>query len=94
MNQYLLLRRLRGPAILLTFGLTALLNEYGVISYGHSWPLYLIVIGILQLAERAALSQAPLAPPVAPPMGYPPAPPPGTAITTVPPAGKPEEGRS
>jgi Domain of unknown function (DUF5668) len=91
MNQYLLLRRLRGPAILLTFGVTALLSEYGVISYGHSWPLYLIVIGILQLAERAALSQAP---PVTPPMGYPPAPPPGSAITTVPPAGKPEEGRS
>jgi Domain of unknown function (DUF5668) len=93
MNQYLLLRRLRGPAILLTFGVTALLDEYGVISYGHSWPLYLIVIGILQLAERAALSQAPLTPPIAP-MGYPPAPPPGTAITTAPPAGKPEEGRS
>lgn len=59
MNQYLMLRRLRGPLILVTIGVMALLDQYGVLSFGKSWPLILIVIGILQLAERVALSQAP-----------------------------------
>lgn len=57
MNSYLWIHRAKGPAMLLVFGITALLNEWGVISYGKSWPLYLIVLGVLQLAERAAWQQ-------------------------------------
>ncbi|ACO32074.1 MULTISPECIES: DUF5668 domain-containing protein [Acidobacterium] len=96
MNQYLLLRRLKGPALLITFGITALLDQYHVLSFGKSWPLYLIVIGIFQLAERAALSRM-QAPPMGgyyPPVGgVPPAPPasPGTAITPVIPGIGPED---
>jgi hypothetical protein len=67
MNQYLFLRRMRGPIILLTFGITAILDEYAGISYGHSWPLYIIVWGLLKLAENAILAQNP----PAIPMGYP-----------------------
>lgn len=63
MNQYLLLRRLRGPLLIVTIGVMALLDQYGVLSFGRSWPLILIVIGILMLAERVALSQAPPPPP-------------------------------
>jgi hypothetical protein len=76
MNQYLLLRRLRGPLILVTIGVMALLNQYDVLSFGRSWPLILIVIGILMLAERIALTQMP--PPPAGgfyPEGFAPAPP-------------------
>jgi hypothetical protein len=58
--QWLLIRRLRGPALLLTFGLTALLNQWDILSFGQSWPLYLIVLGLLTLAERAALARTPL----------------------------------
>jgi hypothetical protein len=58
MNSYLWIHRIKGPAMLLVFGITALLNEWDIISYGKSWPLYLIVFGVLQLAERAAWSQA------------------------------------
>lgn len=58
MNRYILIRRLRGPAILLLIGVVALLHQTGVIS--HFWhllvPLLLILIGLLLLAERAALS--------------------------------------
>jgi hypothetical protein len=57
MNSYLWIHRIKGPAMLLVFGITALLNEWDIISYGKSWPLYLIVLGVLQLAERAAWSQ-------------------------------------
>lgn len=58
MNQYFLIRRLRGPAILLLIGVIALLHTSGVI---HSfwrlfWPLLLILLGVLLLAERAALA--------------------------------------
>jgi len=70
MNQWLLLRRLRGPAFILLFGVTALLNQWHVISFARSWPLYLILLGLLNLAERAALAAA--GPQTPPPGSYPP----------------------
>jgi hypothetical protein len=90
MNQYLLIRRLRWPVILVTFGVTALLDQYDILGYGRSWPLYLIVIGILQLAERAALTQTPPVPPAAyyGATGVPPT----TTVTSIVPAN--EERRS
>ena len=57
MNPYMFIHRIKGPAMLLVFGITALLNEWDILSFGRSWPLYLIVLGVLQLAERAAWSQ-------------------------------------
>lgn len=68
MNRWIMLRRLRGPAFLLLFGLTALLNQWDVLSFGQSWPLYLILAGVFSLAERAAFIG------VAPPAAYPGAP--------------------
>jgi hypothetical protein len=37
-----------------------------ILSWGHAWPLYLILLGVLALAERAALASEPV-----PPAGYP-----------------------
>jgi hypothetical protein len=58
MNRYILIRRLRGPAILLLIGVIALLHSTGLIhSFWHLfWPLVLILLGVLLLAERAALA--------------------------------------
>jgi hypothetical protein len=58
MNQYYLIRRLRGPAILLLFGILALLNTVGVVHHLWRlfWPLLFILLGLLLLAERAALA--------------------------------------
>lgn len=58
MNQYIFIRRLRGPAVLLLIGTLALLNNWGVIHnlWRLFWPLLLILIGVLMLAERAALA--------------------------------------
>lgn len=58
MNRYILIRRLRGPAILLLIGVLALLDQAGVINhFWHLfWPLLFIMIGVLLLAERAALA--------------------------------------
>jgi hypothetical protein len=65
MNQYIFLHRIQGPALLLTFGLCALLDQWDILSFGRSWPLYLIVLGVLKLAQRAALANA------EPPPAYP-----------------------
>jgi hypothetical protein len=56
MNHYIMIRRLRGPAFLLLVGVLALLNQAHILSWGKSWPLYLILGGVLLLAERAALA--------------------------------------
>ena len=58
MSRYILIHRLRGPAILLLIGILGLLYQAGVISYFWSlfWPLLLILVGLIMLAERAALA--------------------------------------
>jgi Domain of unknown function (DUF5668) len=71
MNAWLLIRRLRGPAFLILLGITALLNQWGVLSFTRSWPLYLILAGVLGLAERAAIAAAPPAEPPLYPGAYP-----------------------
>ena len=58
MNRYILIRRLRGPAILLLIGIIALLHQADLVSWSLFVPLLLILIGVLKLAERAALSAA------------------------------------
>jgi hypothetical protein len=65
MNRYLIVSRLRWPALLLLTGVIALLDEMDILSWGHAWPLYLILLGVLALAERAALAADP------PPSSYP-----------------------
>ena len=70
MNQYIFLQRIQGPAMLLTFGVCALLDQWDVINFGRSWPLYLIVLGVIKLAQRAALATA-APPPYQPGYGYP-----------------------
>lgn len=56
MNHYILIRRLRGPAFLLLVGVIALLAQMNILGWGQSWPLFLILAGVLILAERAALA--------------------------------------
>jgi hypothetical protein len=56
MSRYILIRRLRGPAFLLLVGLNALLAQAHILGWGESWPFYLILAGLLMLAERAALA--------------------------------------
>ena len=85
MSRYILIRRLRGPAFLLMVGVIALLNQADVLSWGHAWPLFLILAGVLLLAERAALAAEgyPPYPGQYPAGGYPgPAGEPATPATT------------
>lgn len=72
MNRYMMIRRLRGPAFLLLLGVCALLNQLHMLSFGRAWPLFLILWGVMLLAERAAISEEDMPP--YPPPGYPAAP--------------------
>lgn len=58
MNRFFLIHRLRWPAVLLLAGSILLLEELGLIE--HFWklfiPLFLIVMGVLLLAERMSLT--------------------------------------
>jgi len=59
MNRYFLIRRLRGPAILLLIGVVALMHSTGLVQHPWHWfwPLLLILIGVMLLAERALMAQ-------------------------------------
>jgi hypothetical protein len=68
----------RGPVVLITVGVLFALDQSGI-SFGRTWPLILIVIGVMKLMERLAAHQPPVPPPYGqqPPFGQqPPYPPP------------------
>ncbi|MHB1937820.1 MAG: LiaI-LiaF-like domain-containing protein [Acidobacteriaceae bacterium] len=53
MNRWYQIRRLRGAVILILVGVLALLNQWNILHWDASWPLFLIVLGVLMLVERA-----------------------------------------
>ena len=74
-------RGMAGPAVLVTIGVLSLLQNlherwWGVPGWGRTWPLILLVIGVLKLIERSEHGGN----------NYPPVPPAGTAV---PPAQQP-----
>ena len=52
------LRALRGSAWIALTGLLFLLNALGILRWNHSWPLYIILAGVLGFLERAAQHNA------------------------------------
>ncbi len=53
MNRWYQIRRLRGAVILILIGVLALLNQWNILHWNTSWPLILIVLGLLMILERA-----------------------------------------
>src|SRR5271170_4066034 len=74
-----LLRSLRGSIWVILVGVLFLLDSFDIISWGHSWPLFIIVAGLMTILQRTAYSAAVN-------YGYPyptpPAPPPAPASTS------------
>jgi hypothetical protein len=68
---------LMGPAVLITIGVLFLLEQLHVMPFGRSFPVLLIVIGLVQIARRSAPTTGHIQPaPYYPPgMNIPPAPP-------------------
>ena len=74
---------LRGPIWIALVGVMFLLHDLNILSWGHSWPLFIIVAGLMAIFKRAAYSNAAYAGyPYQPPA--PPAPPPATSTSIVP----------
>jgi hypothetical protein len=72
-------RALRGSVWIALVGLLFFLDQFDILSWGHSWPLFIILAGVMTVLERAAYSAAVAAGPMpydpAYPAGYPPYPP-------------------
>jgi hypothetical protein len=81
-----LVRAIRGPILLIVLGSLVALDNLGGVSFvRRTWPVLLIVFGVLKLMERSASAGRPaIAPPPYPEYpGYPPTYPP-------PPTGRPQ----
>lgn len=73
MNRYILIHRLTGPAVLLLLGIVALLAQAHVVHFfGVFVPLLLILLGVLKLLERMALTGWEYPPDAPPGPGVPP----------------------
>jgi len=56
-------RTLMGPAVLITIGVLFLLDHLGIWSFGRGIPILLIVIGLVQVAQRSMPSSGHVQPP-------------------------------
>lgn len=50
----LLMRAVRGPILLITVGALFAIDHAGGYGFGRTWPVLIIVLGILKLLERTA----------------------------------------
>ena len=67
-------RGLMGPAVLVTLGVLFLMNEFDVAAFHRTWPILLIVIGLVKVLA-GNLDSTGHVDLTAPPPGTPPAPP-------------------
>lgn len=86
-----LVRAVRGPILLVTFGVLIALNHTDKIDFERTWPVLIIVYGLLKLLER--MVPRPIAPPWPPPQApYPPAAPYTPQYPQYPPSQTPQGG--
>jgi hypothetical protein len=71
-NNYQVIRAIRGPITLITLGVLFALQNFTRFGFDQTWPVLLIVFGLLSLLQRgAAPPRATQMPPVQPPpRGY------------------------
>jgi hypothetical protein len=86
--QFRLFRALRGSVWIILIGILFLLDSFGILSWGRSWPVIIIVAGLMAIFQRTSYSAAMAAPypypyPT-PPAAPPPPPDPGTSIVPSP----------
>jgi hypothetical protein len=67
-SSYSVIRAIRGPITLITLGVLFALQNFTRFGFDQTWPVLLIVFGLLTLMQRGAAP--PPAPPVQPPRGY------------------------
>jgi hypothetical protein len=83
--QYRLFSALRGSIWVLLVGVLFLLDSFDILSWSHSWPLFIIVAGLMAVFQRTSFSSAaavayPYGVPPASPVAPPQPPPPSTSV--------------
>jgi hypothetical protein len=58
----LILRAIRGPVLLITIGVLFALHQASVIPIERTWPLLIIVLGLMILLERVTGPRVPYPP--------------------------------
>jgi hypothetical protein len=73
-NDRSMVRAIRGPVTLITVGVLFALNNFTPYGFGQTWPVLLIVFGLLSLLRRGTeqASAPPEGGPGFPPYGFPP----------------------
>lgn len=46
------MQAIRGPLVLITLGVLFAMHQAGTISFSRTWPLIVIVVGLVKLGER------------------------------------------
>ena len=90
--QFRLFRALRGSIWIVLIGVLFLLDSFDILSWGHSWPVIIIVAGLMAIFQRSSYSAAMAA---CYPYPAPPSPPPPTdpGASIVPSTQHDQEGR-
>jgi hypothetical protein len=57
---------IRGPILLITVGILFAIHQAGVLPFSRTWPLVLIVVGVMKLIERMFVQQQQPPPPGGP----------------------------
>ncbi len=63
----LYIQAIRGPILLITIGILFAIHQAGILPFSRTWPLLIIVIGVMKLLERMVLPR--VIPPAMPPPG-------------------------
>jgi hypothetical protein len=61
-NSNELIHAVRGPIILITIGILFALDNFTPYGFHQTWPVILIVVGVLTLAARASRTGSPSGP--------------------------------
>lgn len=54
-----LMRAIRGPVMLITLGALLTADRFSAVPFTKTWPVLLIVLGLMKLLERTALAAPP-----------------------------------
>jgi len=55
----LFVQAIRGPVLLITLGILFAIHQAGILRFSRTWPLIIIIIGVMKLLERMAAPQLP-----------------------------------
>jgi hypothetical protein len=92
--QFRLFRALRGSVWVTLIGILFFLDSFNILPWGRSWPVIIIVAGLMAIFQRISYSSAMAAPyPYPAPPAAPPPPPPDPGTSILPSTQHDQEGR-